>query len=61
MMIATLQTNSALTPTLSVHGGIIKLDMGALLLEMDTETFKGLVRNLIDQATEHQIEIWTKE
>jgi len=50
MIIATLQTNSALTPTLSVHGGIVKLDMGALLLEMDKETFLNLIADLIKQS-----------
>jgi hypothetical protein len=57
MIIATLQTNSALTPTLSVHGGIIKLDMGALLLEMDTETFKTMMADLVTQAAKNEIHI----
>jgi len=56
-MIVTLQTNSALKPALSVNGGIVKLDMGALLLEMDKETFKTMMANLVTQAAENEIHI----
>lgn len=51
-MIVTLQTMGTLSPTLSVHGGIIKIDLGALLLEMDTEEFKNIIANLTLQAKE---------
>ena len=55
MIIATLQASGTLTPTLSVHGGIIKIDLGALLLEMDKETFKNIITDLITQAARHEI------
>lgn len=57
MMIVTLQTMGTLRPALSIHGGIIKIDLGGLLLEMDTESFKLFFTDLITQAAEHQIEI----
>ena len=50
MIIATLQAMGGLKPELSVHGGIVKLDMGALLLEMDKETFLNLIADLIKQS-----------
>ena len=57
MMIVTLQTNAALAPVLSVHGGIIKIDLGTLLLEMDTESFRNLIYDLTKQAAEFGINI----
>jgi len=57
MLIVTLQTNASLSPAMSVHGSIIKLDLGALLLEMDTETFKNILTDLITQAAMHNIYI----
>lgn len=57
MMIVTLQTNMPLSPELSVHGGMIKIDLGALVLEMDTETFKNTITDLITQAAKNQIYI----
>jgi len=50
MMIVTLQTNFILTPSMSVHGSIIKLDLGALLLEMDKDSFLNLIADLIKQS-----------
>lgn len=50
MMIVTFQTEMDLHPALSVHGEIIKIDLGALLLEMDKETFKNMIANLTNQA-----------
>ncbi len=59
MMIVTLQTMGTLRPAMSVHGDIIKLDLGALLLEMDKESFLNLIGDIITQAAEHQIYIRT--
>ena len=59
MIIATLQVMGGLKPEFSVHGGIIKLDMGALLLEMDKEYFLNLIGDLVTQAAEHQIYVRT--
>ncbi len=59
MMIVTLQTMGTLRPAMSVHGDIIKLDLGALLLEMDKESFLNLIGDIITQAGEHQIYIRT--
>lgn len=59
MMIATLQTNMPLKPELSVHGDIVKIDLGALLLEMDKESFKNMMADLITQAAAHQIYVLT--
>lgn len=58
-MIVTLQTNATLTPDLTVHGDIVKLDMGALLLEMDKDSFVDLIADIVTQAAEHQIYIRT--
>ena len=55
MMIVTLQTHGTLSPTLSVHGGIIKIDLGALLLEMDVQEFKNQIRGLTIQAAQNGI------
>ncbi len=52
MMIVTLQTAGTLAPTLSVHGGIIKIDLGALLLEMDADSFVDLIACITTQAVE---------
>jgi len=59
MIIATLQVTGTLKPELSVHGGIIKLDLGALLLELDKESFLNLMADLITQAAENQIYVRT--
>jgi hypothetical protein len=59
MMIVTLQTNGTLKPNLSVHGDTIKIDLGALLIEADTQGFKDMITDLITQAAEHQIYIRT--
>ena len=56
-MIVTLQTHGTLTPVLSVRGGMIKIDLGALLLEMDTEGFKKMMEDIFTQATELDIDI----
>jgi len=50
MIVITLQTRENISPLLSVHGGIVKLDLGALLLEMDKETFLNLIADLIKQS-----------
>ena len=55
MIIVTLQTAGTLAPTLSVHGGIIKIDLGALLLEMDAEQFLNMMSDLITQAARNEI------
>ena len=57
MMIVTLQTGGTLAPTLSVHGGIIKIDLGALLLEMDKDTFRNIIYDLTKQAADFGINI----
>lgn len=57
MMIVTLQTTGTLKPELSVHGGIIKIDLGVLLVEVDKEGFKDMVTDLITQAARNQIYI----
>ncbi len=57
MMIVTLQTAGTLAPRLSVHGGIIKIDLGALLLEMDTEEFKTIMYDLNAQAAKYEVYI----
>ena len=54
-MIVTLQTMGTLAPALSVHGGIIKIDLGALLLEMDAEQFLNMMSDLITQAARNEI------
>ncbi len=50
MFIATLQTSQALKPQMSVHGDIVKLDLGALLIEIDRDGFKELLAVLTNQA-----------
>lgn len=57
MIIVTLQTEMDLHPALSVHGEIIKIDLGALLLEMDIRRFKVIITDLITQAAKNQIYI----
>jgi len=57
MIIATLQAFGTLKPELSVHGFIVKIDLGALLLEMDTETFKNMMADLVTQAAKNEIHI----
>ncbi len=52
MMIVTLQTWGSLAPKLSVHGVMIKIDLGVLLLEMNTEEYKNIIANLTVQAKE---------
>lgn len=41
-----------LSPTLSVLGGIIKINLGALLLEMEKNEFKNIIATLTVQAEE---------
>ena len=53
MIIATLQAMGTLKPELSLHGGIIKIDLGALLLEMDVESFVRIVGDLEAQAAKY--------
>lgn len=54
-MIVTLQTGETLAPKLSVRGGMIKIDLGALLIEMDIEEFKHTIADLTTQVAEHGI------
>ena len=54
-MIVTLQTDMDLHPALSVHGGIIKVDLGALVMEMDIDEFKNIIITLVNQAAAHEI------
>jgi hypothetical protein len=49
-MIVTLQTKIDLKPQVSVHGDMIKCDLGALLLEFEAKTFKDFVDEVIRQA-----------
>ncbi len=55
MMIVTLQTNSTLSPSMSVHGEIVKLDLGALLIEMDTDSFVDLIADITTQAVKNGV------
>ena len=57
MIIATLQAVGTLKPELRVYGDIVKLDLGSLLLEMDTETFKTMITDIITQAARNEIHI----
>ncbi len=59
MMIVTLQAAGTLAPTLSVHGDIVKIDLGALLIEVDKESFKNMIGDLATQAAHFQIYIPT--
>jgi hypothetical protein len=57
MVIVTAQAIGTLKPEMSVHGDIIKIDLGAILIELDKEGFKDLISDLITQAAKHQIYI----
>jgi hypothetical protein len=57
MMIVTLQTRGTLKPSLSVHGDTIKVDLGVLLIEGDTQGFKDMITDLIVQAAAFGINI----
>lgn len=59
MIIATLQVMGSLKPELSVHGDIVKIDLGLLLLEMNKETFITTVDSLIFQASKFEVYIRT--
>jgi len=59
MMVVTFQTVVKFKPFLSVHGDIVKIDLGALLMEMDKEYFLNLIGDLVTQAAEHQIYVRT--
>jgi len=49
-MIVTVQTEIPIKPAVSVHGDMIKCDMGVLLLEFDKESFTNFVYEIIQQA-----------
>ena len=55
MMIVTLQTTQTLKSNLSVHGDFVKIDLGALLIEVDKEGFKEMMGDLFTQAEKHGI------
>lgn len=57
MVVFTLQTMGTLKPALSVHGDTIKIDLGALLIEADTQGFKEMMTDLIVQAAAFDINI----
>ena len=58
-MIATLQTMGTLKPRLSVHGDHVKIDLGALLIEVDKTEFKNMIGDLITQAAGFEIYVPT--
>ena len=57
MIIVTLQTMGSLKPSLSVHGGTVKIDLGALVIEADTQGFQDMMTDLIVQAAAFGINI----
>jgi len=56
-MIVTLQTNVPLKPIVTVHGDMIKCDLGALILEFDREGFNNFVYEVIHQAIEQDVKL----
>ena len=46
-------------PALSLHDGMVKLDFGSVLLEVDTEAFKRLIASLLMQATTQGMDLST--
>jgi hypothetical protein len=57
MLIVTAQTVCTPMAGLTVRGDIVKIDLGAILIEMDKEGFKKLITDLITQAAKNQIYI----
>ncbi len=56
-MIVTLQTNLPIKPVVSVHGDMIKCDMGSLLIEFDREGFRNFVYEVISQAIKQGVDL----
>lgn len=57
MIIVTLQAPGVLKPTLSAHNDTVKIDLGVLLIEADTQSFKDMMTDLIVQAAGQDINI----
>ena len=55
MITVTLQTTGTLKPEMSVHGDIVKLDMGALLIEADRVAFREFIKHILSRAAEHEM------
>ena len=55
MMIVTLQMMGIPKPELSVHGDIVKIDLGALLIEVDQQGFIDMISDLKNQAADHGV------
>ena len=55
MVIVTAQAIGTLKPEMSVHGDIVKVDLGSIIIEVDKGGFKDLITDLINQAAKHQI------
>jgi len=60
-MIVTLTTNVPLKPVVTVHGDMIKCDLGALLIEFDREGFNNFVYEVVHQAIERDINLNLKK
>ena len=56
MMIATLGTMTPLSPILSIHGNLVKIDIGALVIEFDIVGFKSFVSEILLQSARLEID-----
>jgi hypothetical protein len=57
MIVAALSVDGTLKPSLSVHGDVVKINLGVLLIEADRQTFKDMITDLIQQALRFDIEM----
>ena len=49
-MVVTLFAQTNHRPTLSLHGEAVKIDFGAVLIEIDIQAFKDMIANLVMDA-----------
>lgn len=54
-MIVSLFSKTDHNPILSVHGDCVKIDFCSVLLEVDIEGFKDMIRSMLAQAAEQGI------
>ena len=57
MIVAAVSVDGTIKPSLSVHGDIVKIYLGVLLIEADKKTFKDMIKDLVEQALKFDIEM----
>jgi len=56
-MFVTVQTEIPTKPVVSVHGDIIKCDLGSFLIEFNREEFNNFVYQVISQAIKQDVNL----